>query len=139
MRISLGVVVILVLSIAGLGCEKSNRNNRNLPLGHTAAVTFPPHPGKVVFRSAWDHGEKTMSANEIPDTNKFVYYAADGSETSDTEHAAKRIPILEVDMVSVDKDGKLVDPKKAASITVTEYGPDHHELRHTTGHPPPQP
>jgi hypothetical protein len=106
---------------------------------NTATAAFPPHPGKIIFRSAWDHSEKTVSASEVPDTNKFVYYDANGVETSDTAHATKRVPILEVDMVSVDKDGKLVDPKKAATITVTEYGPDHKELRHTAGHPSPPP
>lgn len=107
-------------------------------MSNVAQITFPTHPGKVVFRSAWDHGEKTVPANEIPDVNKFVYYDAAGSVTSDTAHAIKRVPILEVNMVSLDKDGKLINPKNAVSITVTEYGPNHHELRHTTGHPPPQ-
>ena len=70
----------------------------------------------------------------MPDANKFVYYDASGQETAAVGHAVKRIPIVEVEMSSFDKDGNLVDSTKAVMISISEYGPGHTFLHHTSGH-----
>jgi hypothetical protein len=99
---------------------------------------FPPHPGKVVFHYEWNHSDQVQDAKDIPDGNKFIYYDAKGSETSDLSLATRRVPILEVTTVSVDANGKPVEPKHASVISISEYGPDHRELRHTSARIPPK-
>ena len=94
---------------------------------------FAPHPGRVAFRSMWNHSETVESADQVPDTNKFIYYDNNHMETADHAKAASRVPIVEVEMNSIDREGKLVEPTKATRITISEYGPKHQELRHSSG------
>jgi hypothetical protein len=95
--------------------------------------SFTPHPGTIVFRTAWNHSERTEQAARVPEANKFVYFEASGRETSNPVQAAARIPIVEVEMSSFDASGHLVEPAKAVRISISEYGPGHKFLRHSTG------
>ncbi len=103
-----------------------------------ASQQFAPHPGKVVLHYQWNHSDKTQDAADIPDGHRFIYYDAQGSETSDASLATTRVPIVEVTTVSVDRNGTPVEPRHAAVITITEFGPDHRQLRHTSARMPPQ-
>ena len=94
---------------------------------------FAPHPGKIMFRTIWNHSVKVEKAEEVPDANKFVYFDAEHRETHDVANAATREPIMEVEMRSIDAAGRLVEPAKAVRISVAEFGLHHQELRHSSG------
>lgn len=104
----------------------------------TNSGSLAPHPGWIVYRTMWNHTEIVKSISEVPEMNRFVYYDAEHMETADLARATQRIPILEVEMSSYDAEGKLVDPAKSVRISVAEFGPNHRELRHTSGSLPPR-
>lgn len=99
----------------------------------SAPNNFAPHPGTITFHAAWNHSAETQPADGVPDANKFVYYDREGHGTSDRGKATTRVPIVEVEMLSFDAAGNLVEPSKAVRIMITEYGPNHRFLRHSTG------
>ena len=95
-----------------------------------------PHPGRIVHHYLWNGKDEVVDAATVPDEVKFIYYDAKGGQTSDTSLASYRVPILEVDITSLDKDGKPVAPEHAVRFFMNEYGPQHRELRHTTASAP---
>ena len=98
-----------------------------------APERFPPHPGTTTFRTAWNHSVVTQSADTVSDADKYVYYDSEGHETSDATRASTKVPVVEVEMFSSDAEGRLVKPARAVRVTITEYGPYHLSLRHSTG------
>lgn len=91
-----------------------------------------PHPGRIVHHYLWNGKDEVVDAAGVPDEVKWIYYDAQGQETSDVSSAKYRVPIVEVDITSLDKDGKPVSPDHATRFFMSEYGPNHRELRHTT-------
>lgn len=80
----------------------------------------------------WNGKNEVVEAATVPDDVKFIYYDAEGEQTSDTSTASDRVPIVEVEITSLDKTGKPVAPKHAVLFFMNEYGPRRRELRHTT-------
>ena len=97
---------------------------------------FAPHPGKIVHRYAWNGKENIVDAEGVPDDVKFIYYDSTGHQTNNKSSAAYRVPVIQTDIVSLDMSGKPVDPQHAVTFFMTDYGPGHRELRHTTASAP---
>jgi hypothetical protein len=97
---------------------------------------FTPHPGKIIHHYKWNGKDEVVDATSVPDEVKFIYYDKSGNEATDTSVAAYRVPIVEVDIVSLNKEGKLIEPSHAVHFFMTDYGPGHRELRHTTAAAP---
>ncbi|WP_109476992.1 hypothetical protein [Paraburkholderia sp. C35] len=93
-----------------------------------------PHPGSINIRYAWNGSTETLKAADFPDSFTFRCSDARGNP-SEREQAAWCIPVVEIETVSVDKAGKPVAPKDAASITSSVYGPGHTFLEHVTSGP----
>lgn len=96
-----------------------------------AETKFAEHPGQITTFYAWNKTSKTEAAAGFPETLKWKYYAADGSETADKTSAKYRVPVVEVRIVSVNTRGEPVDPQHAARLSIDSYGPDHRFLSHT--------
>lgn len=99
----------------------------------TEAGRFPRHPGTIAFVEDRDQSERLVPASAVPDDVRFVYEDTGGHETSDRAGAVKRIPVVRIETVSLNRDGKPVPPGKAVSISITYYGPDGRALKHTIG------
>lgn len=130
-------LVYVALAVAGSGCGGQQRAHEGdtKMAQQTSSMDnlIAPHPGTVTFRTLWNHTERVEKAEGVPDANKFVYFDQQGNTTSDVLHAARRVPIVEVEMSSFDAEGHLVSPDKAVRISIDEYGPGHHFLRHSAG------
>ena len=94
------------------------------------------HPGRIIHHYLWNGKDEVVDASTVPDEVKFIYYDAKGEQTSDASSASYRVPVVEVDITSLDKNGKLVAPDHAVQFFMNEYGPQHRELRHTTASAP---
>lgn len=95
-----------------------------------------PHPGRIVHHYLWNGKDEVVDGSTVPDTVKWVYYDAHGSQTSDVGAASYRVPIVEVEITSLDVNGKPVAPNHATRFFMSEYGPQHKEVRHTTASAP---
>ena len=95
-----------------------------------------PHPGRITHHYLWNNKDEIVDAATVPDEVKFVYYDAHGQDTSDMSAASYRVPIVRVDITSLDKEGKPVAPEHATHFFMSEIGPQHRELRHTTAAAP---
>jgi hypothetical protein len=92
--------------------------------------TFSPHPGLITFADLSRHTERTKPASEVPEENRFVYLR-DGAPCEPAE-ADERVPIVRVEMMALDPQGKLTTPEQAARVMVIELGPERRTLRRTT-------
>lgn len=94
------------------------------------------HPGTIAARFTWNNSVEYLDASKYPDFFIFHCYGKDGRATSRSK-AARCIPVVEVETVSLDKHYKPASPKEAALIENTVYGPNHTFLEHnTSGHIP---
>ena len=96
-----------------------------------SASSFPQHPGNITEHYLWNKSTKVKKASDVPDNIRFIYFDASNQETSDIAHAASRVPVVDIDIISTDKHGKLIDPMRASLYEITYYGPGHRFLRHT--------
>lgn len=87
-----------------------------------------PHPGTVTFVERWNHTEKTVSADTLPDDIKFFCVNADQFIVR-RERAAWCIPVIEYDTVSLDEDGKPAEPGVAHRVQRSSYGPNQISLQ----------
>ena len=126
----LHVFFISGLCVSAAACNSSHV--RASVMQTQSASSFPEHPGNITEHYLWNKSTKVEKASEVPDNIRFIYFDASQQETSDTAHAASRVPVLDIDIVSTDKNGKLIDPTRASRYEMTYYGPDHRFLRHTT-------
>jgi hypothetical protein len=93
-----------------------------------------PHPGTVVMRFRWNNSVEIRSASDFSDD--FIFFCFDSSgKPVRRSQAAYCVPVVEIDTVSVDKNGKGVAPKDAWLIESTTYGPGHVFLEHTSSAP----
>ena len=136
-RLDARLVMVELLLASSLSCMGSttiqDKDTSAMETQTAGKERFPPHPGKILFRTMWNHTVKVESADEVPDRIKFIYYDADHVETNDPAAAKTRVPIVEVEMSSFDANGKPVDPAQAVRFSITQYGLHHQELRHTSG------
>ena len=145
-RLSNAIVFTIgtILAVPGCATGVNSTNIATSPVNARIAATpeTPPvtnHAGRtatdpkfIVFQEAWGHYERKIPASNVPDSIKYVYENADGTETSDVAHAVKRIPVARIRTVSTDAYGTLVAPDKATHFSITYYGTDGKVLRHTT-------
>lgn len=108
-----------------------------LPPG--AQAPGAPHPGTIVVRYAWNGSTQTRRAQDF--SEGFAFRCADAhGEPAERAHAAWCVPVVEIESLSVDANGRAVAPADAARIESTAYGPGHRFLDHTTamraGRPP---
>jgi hypothetical protein len=94
-------------------------------------MKFTEHPGTIKMIDAFDGSIRTKKAEDAPDAQRFVYLDATGAEIRSTDQAAERIPIVEVQMIPTDGEGKLVSKEGASTIRILEYGPNKRLLRST--------
>ncbi|MEA3114714.1 MAG: hypothetical protein QOG58_4513 [Caballeronia sp.] len=98
-----------------------------------------PHPGTITFIESWNDVPKRKSADEYPDSFKFLCLDENEQEVS-RDKAKWCIPIVEFDVFSVDDNGKSVPFKEGSFISITAYGPDHRFVRSLATPPrPPSP
>ncbi|WP_165986894.1 hypothetical protein [Caballeronia sp. SBC1] len=97
------------------------------------------HPGTITFIESWNDVPKRKTADDYPDSFKFLCLDENEKEVS-RDKAKWCIPIVEFDVFSVDDNGKSVPFKEASSISITAYGPDHRFVRSLSTAPrPPSP
>jgi hypothetical protein len=89
------------------------------------------HPGTVTMVNVYEKTERTVPITEVPPNKRFVYLK-DGVEISDPSQATELVPIVRVEMFSLDDDGNLVPPDLATKLWVKEFGPEKRPLRLTT-------
>jgi hypothetical protein len=92
---------------------------------------FPEHPGTLSVLDLFRNTTTVSPVAEVPESQRFVYLK-DGVETHDPAAATERVPIVEVHLISLNADGKLVPTEEAVEIRIKQFGPDHRPLRSTT-------
>jgi hypothetical protein len=93
-----------------------------------------PHPGTIMARFDWNRSTEQWNASDFPES--FVFRCFDGNGALTTRaSAAWCIPVVEIETVSVDENGKPVAPREADSISNTVYGPGHTFIEHTSSPP----
>jgi len=101
---------------------------------HGAQEPSAPHPGSIAFKYSWNQSTEIKDASKYPED--FIFRCADANgERTDRARAAWCIPLVEVETVSVDENGKPVAPKEADSVSISEYGPGHTFIQHTQSVP----
>jgi hypothetical protein len=93
-----------------------------------------PHPGTITARFDWNRSTEHWKASDFPESFVFRCFDAKGELTARAS-AAWCIPVVEIETVSVDENGKPVAPSEADSISNTVYGPGHTFVEHTSSAP----
>jgi hypothetical protein len=123
-------VLIGILCCAGAwGFERQEQSAKSYR-GRTMK-TFPPHPGTIKMVDVYAKTSREVPAEEVPERGRFVYLK-DGIETENKSEATERVPIVEVEMLSLDEEGHLVSKEVATKVRMNEFGPQHKLLRSTT-------
>lgn len=86
------------------------------------------HPGKIVIKNLGDNSTRELDAFGVPISGKFVFFK-DGKEVPYPAQFDEVIPIVEVELIPSDKDGKSVSPGGALNFQTKEYGEGHKLLR----------
>ncbi|SAL15868.1 hypothetical protein AWB69_00783 [Caballeronia udeis] len=136
------LTIALATSIVlGAGCSTQTEGKvmpKDFSLEGFQPATLP-HPGAITFIESWNDIPKRKSADEYPDSFKFLCLDENEKEVS-RDKAKWCIPIVEFDIFSVDDNGKSVPFKEASSISITAYGPGHRFVRSLSTAPrPPSP
>ncbi|WP_454764821.1 hypothetical protein [Cupriavidus campinensis] len=97
---------------------------------HEGAISpVAPHPGMVTVKYWSGDTEKTY-ATDFPDS--FLFQSFDWNGLSlERKFADWCVPVMEIEITSLDKDGNRVDPSRASSLTTSLYGPGHRFLRYS--------
>lgn len=96
-----------------------------------------PHPGTITAKFDWNGSTELWKASDFPDSFIFRCFDKDGKRTQ-RANAAWCVPVVEVETVSIDENGKPVAPSEADTISNTIYGPGHTFLEHTSSQPSPK-
>jgi hypothetical protein len=108
---------------AGSGVQKQGERKVN---------PFPPHPGIIRMVDMYDKSVRELRASEAPERVRFVYIDKDGREVDANQNPVERIPVVEVQMIPLDRNGNIVPKETATTIRRKEFGPDHRPLRSST-------
>ncbi len=100
---------------------------------------FPPHPGTIRIHYEWNQSDQILNAAKLPDTRRFAYYDSAGQEVDNANLAHSRVPIQEEEVITLDANGKSVEPKHAIFCSIMQYGPNHKYLREIQASGTPQP
>ncbi|CAN7153675.1 hypothetical protein LJR034_000086 [Caballeronia sp. LjRoot34] len=138
----LGLSTAIATSIAlATGCS-TQTERKIMPKDFSLEGFQPaslPHPGTITFIESWNDVPKRKSADEYPDSFRFLCLDENEKEVS-RDKAKWCIPIVEFDVFSVDDNGKSVPFKEGSSISITAYGPGHRFVRSLSTAPrPPSP
>jgi len=129
--------ISLSLCIAAIACgcistSGATEMAKQFPRG--AQEPSAPHPGSIAFKYSWNQSTEIKDASKYAED--FIFRCADSNgERTDRAHAAWCIPLVEVETVSVDENGRPVAPKEADSVSISEYGPGHTFIEHTQSVP----
>ncbi|MDR5834053.1 hypothetical protein [Caballeronia sp. LZ034LL] len=131
-------IALLAIVTFMLGCCASTAKPNSL---HMKRSDFPgaqdasqPHPGTITMKYEWNGTSKELRASDYQDS--FIFYCFDNEgKRAERNAAAWCVPIVEIETVSADKDGKPAEPRVAEYIEITQYGPGHKFLKHTTAQP----
>ena len=99
--------------------------------GESHMITTPAHPGTITMRDMFKQTEQIVPYESVPKNQQFVYLTKDGIETFNLNEAVERIPIVEVEMLSLDAKGNLVPSETAKTLRIKSFGPDRRPLRST--------
>jgi len=122
--ICLTAALISILTGVGCGAEQAQK-------GKKQSMILTSHPGKIKFVDLFTNTSWDVPVEDIPDRNRFVYLK-NGTETANQDDATERVPIVEVEMLPLDKEGNLVSKDKATTIQIREFGPNRQPLRSST-------
>ncbi|MDR5757248.1 hypothetical protein [Caballeronia sp. LZ035] len=129
-------IIGIAISILG-GCASTaisyspHMKRSNFPGAQDASL---PHPGTITMKYEWNGTSKELRAADYQDS--FIFYCFDSEgKRADRCVAAWCVPIVEIETVSADNDGKPAEPRVAEYIEITQYGPGHKFLKHTTAQP----
>lgn len=125
-------VCIAATACGGISTSGATDMAKQFPRG--AHEPSAPHPGSIAFKYAWNQSTEIKDASKYPEDFVFRCADANGKRTA-RAHAAWCIPLVEVETVSVDENGKPVAPKEADSVSISEYGPEHTFIQHTQSVP----
>src|SRR5471032_2437603 len=119
--------ISLSLCIAAIACgciSTSGAKDMAKQFPHGAQEPSAPHPGSIAFKYSWNQSTEIKDASKYPED--FIFRCADANgERTDRARAAWCIPLVEVETVSVDENGKPVAPKEADSVSISKYVPGH--------------
>lgn len=86
------------------------------------------HPGTVKMVDMFSNTTNLVSASEMPEDRRFVYFK-DDVEVSDLAEATEIVPVVEVRMSPLSAKGALVSKDEATTIRIQEFGPGGRPLR----------
>jgi len=109
---------------------------KNERLRAGAMSPLVPHPGTVAVRQAWNGA---VAQHKVSDPNAGIHFQCyDRTGRYEArEDAYWCVPIVEHEVVSVDKFGTPVAPEVADTVSYLLYGPGHVLLRHLPSRPGP--
>jgi hypothetical protein len=135
----IGLTTALATSIVLVAGCSTQTEGKTMPKDFSLEGFQPaslPHPGTITFVESWNDVPKRKSADEYPDSFRFLCLDENEKEVS-RDKAKWCIPIVEFDVFSVDDNGKSVPFKEGASISITAYGPGHRFVRSLSSAPRP--
>jgi hypothetical protein len=89
-----------------------------------------PAPSSIKMIDMFTKEVSLKPADSMPEKRRFLF-KRNGVEVQRREDADEVIPILEVRMFPLNKDGKLVPKEKAVRLRIEEFGPRNAKLRWT--------
>lgn len=129
--------IIIAVGLISLtyGCS-ANHGAMNMTQEFPPGAQDPqsPHPGIITAKYDWNGSTERWKASDFPDDFIFRCFDKSGKRTQ-RANAAWCIPVVEVETVSVDENGKPVAPNEADSVSNSVYGPGHTFLEHTSSPP----
>ena len=99
-------------------------------LAHGAGDLPLEHPGTIRHVSAYDGKVEHKLIEGMPERHVFVYFK-NSLEVRDREAADEVVPIVEVEMISMNANGQFVPPQEAVRVDIYEFGPERRLLRTT--------
>ncbi|WP_454764820.1 hypothetical protein [Cupriavidus campinensis] len=98
-----------------LGLYKPSMKDKTLHEGAISPVA--PHPGMVTVKYSSGDTEKTY-ATDFPDSFLFQCFDRNGLPL-ERKFADWCVPVMEIEITSLDKDGRPIDPSRARSLTTS--------------------
>jgi hypothetical protein len=132
-------IVALMAAVMVIACAASNTGVQKVTeTTKQEGMRDPktPHPGAITFVYLWNGTRETKQASDWPERMAWYCTDSDKREVARSDSRATRcIPIVEIETLSVDENGKPVAPSEADFISIKEYGPNHTFVRSTSSPP----
>lgn len=118
------LILLAVVSLWLPACVQEPRLSKE---GATMAdVIFPT---EITIKEMFDGSVRMEPAENYPTP---VYYFKKGERVDDESQADEIVPVVEVQIFSLDAQGKLVEPAQAMTMRIVEYGANELFLQSTT-------